>query len=166
MNILMSLKNYFSSERNYTVRNGNQSPDGKAPLILDLRKRREFFVETNQTWAYDHRNDEEQRALNKIIGLRDNARAWAVGYSYSISDGMIDLYFCQYEDEVETSYFVKKIEIGEFFILKISERGYIFLDGIYVGRINGSDKYGFLLEPHFGDKMTAPHDWKILSIIF
>jgi hypothetical protein len=166
MNILMTLKNYFGSERNYTVRKGNQSPDGKAPLMLNLRKKRDFFVETNQTWAYDHRNDEDQRALNKIIGLRDGARVWAVGYSYSISDSMIDLYFCQYEDEIEISYFVKNIEIGEFFILKISERGYIFLDGIYVGKINSNANYGFLLEPHFGDKIAAPHDWKILSIIF
>lgn len=170
MNILMSIKNYFCPERKYVVREGNHFADGKSPMILKLKKDRKIFIQSNPTWVYFHSREEDQSAINKIIGLSEEVNphinSWRVGYSYSVNDNSINLYFYEYNNEIRNSYFVKKIQIGDSFILRVNMHGGIFLDDIYIGRINSRAKYGFLLEPYFGGKMPAPHDWEILAIIF
>ena len=170
MNVLMSLRNYFCSVRCYIVRKGNRHADGRTPMILSIRNGKNFFVQTDSTWVYVHPNKEDQSAINKIVGVSNNINyrinSWMVGYSYSVNDNMLNIYFCEYSNKIRSSYLVKKINIGDHFILRTNVNGGIFLDDLFIGRSKVRKSYCFLLEPRFGDKMKAPHDWKILSIIY
>jgi hypothetical protein len=166
MNLWRSFLNYFMPVKTYIVKKGRHYASGKAPRPVKLYKERCWVVKTNMSWAYIHPDEADQTAVNKVIGLSEfvdpHVNSWRIGYSYDPSEDVINLHWYSYENELRSNEIVKKIKLGESFSLEVNEAGGFFLDHVYVGRMRTRANYGFLLEPYFGGRKRAPHDWKIV----
>lgn len=166
MNVLMSLINYIFPKKVYIVKKGRHYANGKAPKPVKLYKDRSWMIKTDSSWGYTHSNESDQTAVNKVIGLSEfvdpHINSWRIGYSYDKVNDLINLHWYSYENELRSNEIVKKIKIGDSFSFEVNQAGGFFLDGLYIGRMRTKANYGFILEPYFGGRKRAPHDWKIV----